>query len=423
MALLLLLPLSPPALDGDGLSAAVRVKCDGDDGTYAKEHYAICCGKGRFIYRRDICNRAAPVVEDDERTPSYPKLTTDASAPCMACARLVDNFKMGLLPRLAERQSQLLRSHSKSKLARTATIGELESIVEEEVERICSWPRTFHQKAVRRACNRLVEDRSEELVRAISGWARDGQYGMHLGEAVSAEVRPALCGEAELSVCTDAELLELDRTDEDEAEKLRIANETGHVAERPLESERPSNQKEGVLVRVVGSDFHQRVVADGADMDFLLYLYFPGRTAEVDDTHARLRSKFIRLAEFLDAPSSNGSLAVGWMDCVFNQIPHPHGAHVHTDTLVLYPARSKSKPNYWFDLRDGDVELHELIDFAHDASHNEATRAHVQSRIAQLGARGIREVLPRRLMDFEESLGVDERRLVAANLTKLKDEL
>ena len=68
-----------------------------------------------------------------------------------------------------------------------------------------------------------------------------------------------------------------------------------------------------------------------------------------------MRAKFIRLAEFLDSPGSNGSLAVGWMDCVFNQIPHPHGAHVHADTIVIYPAHGKSRPNYWFDLRDGEV--------------------------------------------------------------------
>ena len=49
-------------------------KCDGDDGTYAKAHYALCCGKGRFVHRREICKRAAPVTEDDERTPSYPQL-------------------------------------------------------------------------------------------------------------------------------------------------------------------------------------------------------------------------------------------------------------------------------------------------------------------------------------------------------------
>lgn len=128
--------------------------------------------------------------------------------------------------------------------------------------------------------------------------------------------------------------------------------------------------------------------------------------------------------------------------------------------------------------RDMQVEFHELIDFVHDASSNEATRRHVVKRIEQLSPRGnaiktprlplvhthpslptlcpflpshalhtlqlttllpprlpphrcplyacligIREGLPRGLMDFEESLGIDERRLVAANLTKLKDEL
>ena len=47
---------------------------------------------------------------------------------------------------------------------------------------------------------------------------------------------------------------------------------------------------------------------------------------------------FIRYTQVLDAPSSNGSLVVGWIDCVFNQLPHPHGMHVHSDTLALYGA-------------------------------------------------------------------------------------
>ena len=58
-----------------------------------------------------------------------------------------------------------------------------------------------------------------------------------------------------------------------------------------------------------------------------------------------------------------------------------------------------------------------------DASHNQATREHVINRIEELGTRGIYEALPRNLMDFEVSLGIDERKLVPANLTKMKDEL
>ena len=50
-------------------------------------------------------------------------------------------------------------------------------------------------------------------------------------------------------------------------------------------------------------------------------------------------------------------------DCIFNQIPFPHGNHVKQDTIALYPAGNKRKPNYLLDLRDGDIELAELMDF------------------------------------------------------------
>jgi hypothetical protein len=83
---------------------------------------------------------------------------------------------------------------------------------------------------------------------------------------------------------------------------------------------------------------------------------------------AGLRPKFIKLAQLLDAPSSNGSLIVGWMDCIFNQIPYPHGSHVHRDTLALYPAHDKGRPNYLLDLRDGDIEMRALFDFVFGAS-------------------------------------------------------
>lgn len=349
--------------------------------------------------------------------PSYPKVKRAASAPCSACARLVDNFKMALLPRLSERQAQLRKHHSRSRLAASGTVGELEAIVEEEVERICSWPRTHHDTGVRAACDRLVEERADDLVAAISGWAREGAYGLHLGDELSDELRPALCGEGALKVCTADELAQLVTADADEAAKLATANATGRTQDRPLESETPSRARSGVLLRVVGGDFESRIVDEGADVDWLVYMYFPGRSVDTDDTHARMRAKWIRLAEFLDAPGSNGSLAVGWMDCVFNVIPHPHGAHVHGDTIALYAARAKSRPNYWRDLRGGDVELHELVDFVYDASANQATREHVGRRAGELGERGLFEALPARLMDFHTSLGLDERTLRPLNPT------
>lgn len=340
----------------------------------------------------------------------------------MACARLVDNFQMSLLPRLGARHEQLSRRRKRTRLAQSASVGELEAIVEEEVERICSWPRTHHRKDVRRACLRLVEDRSDELVRVVSTWARDGAYGMELGKAVATEVRPALC-EAELRECTRLELEQLVAIDAGEDTELTRANQTGHTPQHPLRSERSTGHRGGVLMRVTAEDFHRVVVADHAEADVLIYLYFPGRTAVTDDTHARLRAKFIRLAEFLDAPGSNGSLAVGWMDCIFNQIPYPHGAHVHSDTIAIYPARSKGRPNYFLDLRGGDVDIHELVGFVFGASANQATKQHVAAREDLAGPRVMREGLMSGLLTFEQSLTVHEPALWPLDLDQLKDEL
>ena len=116
---------------------------------------------------------------------------------------------MGLLPRLRERHAHILKHHSRTRLAASATVGELEAIVEAEVERVCNWPRTHHQPAVRTECNRLVEERVDTLIDAISRWAREGAYGLNLGAELAPDVRPALC-RAELAVCSDALSIDAD---------------------------------------------------------------------------------------------------------------------------------------------------------------------------------------------------------------------
>ena len=149
---------------------------------------------------------------------------------------------------------------------------------------------------------------------------------------------------------------------------------------------------------------------------------FPGRTHETDDTHAHLRPKYIRLAQLLDAVATKGALAIGWMDCVFNQIPHPHGQHVHSDTLALYPAgrRNKARPSYLLNLRSGDIELHEIVDFIMGSSKNDETKSHIATRLDAIGNGGLDQI---RFPSFEESLAIDEKLLTSDELGNAKEEL
>ena len=133
----------------DGLTPKQRRKCDGDE-EYARAHYERCCGKGRYIDRDAMCEKVKPWEDPDLRTPAWPKVKPRVDPKCMACARLVDNFDMAMLPRLRERHATTYYHHS-SKYAKGNTLGELESIVEEEVETICQWPRTHHNPRVRKA--------------------------------------------------------------------------------------------------------------------------------------------------------------------------------------------------------------------------------------------------------------------------------
>ena len=100
-----------------------------------------------------------------------------------------------------------------------------------------------------------------------------------------------------------------------------------------------------------------------------------------------------------------------------------HYTFYHSDTRTLYGAgrENKARPNYLLSLRDGEVEIHELLDFVAGASHRPETKQHVERRRSELGERALREGLS--LPDFYESLGVDERELAAENLTEVRERL
>ena len=91
---------------------------------------------------------ASPAQQHDDRSPTFPKFESSAhvSDKCMACARILDCLKEGLLPRLRHLQEVKRRSYSKSKYQRLGAVGGLEEIIEEEVERLCVWPRIFHDQ-------------------------------------------------------------------------------------------------------------------------------------------------------------------------------------------------------------------------------------------------------------------------------------
>ena len=69
-------------------------------------------------------------------------------------------------------------------------------------------------------------------------------------------------------------------------------------------------------ILVLYLDFDQtgrRAVHWGKDTDFLIYMYFPGRWNVTDDSHAKLRPKWIKLAQILDPYASNGAFVIAWI--------------------------------------------------------------------------------------------------------------
>lgn len=516
----------------DGLTKKQREKCKRFK--YVKKHFQRCCGIGRFKYRAEHCERAKPKEDPDLRTTAYPKLRSKISNRCSACVRMVDNFDLGVLPRLREKQ-KLNQKHYKTQYAKSANFGGFDDIVEEEVSRICQWPRTYHNLNIRRACGGLVEDKEEEIIRAISIWARtklasakwikkhekldravqrldkalpgpniseydartekfttqmsgdamamlaasrrsapmkkkeqkylkhmarnvlpakeqvqmitqDGEaeeeeitgevfdmskavassVGMARDDELIKELRPEMCVKI-LEECTDYDMYELETQDSDERAKLSHAALTGAVEHQPLESDLPSvDNQAGPLTFVVASDFVRRAVQWGEDMDFLVYMYFPGRWNVTDDTHAKMRPKYIKLAQLLDPYASKGAFAVAWIDCVFNQLPFPHGMHITEDTIALYGAGQANKrtPKYLTGLQGGDIHISELIKFLFEASNNIATKQHISDRMQQIGDDATVNAVFRdglTYLTFVESLILDERELKPENLTKLRE--
>ena len=109
-------------------------------------------------------------------------------------------------------------------------------------------------------------------------------------------------------------MYELETQDHDERSKLSHAALTGAVEHQPLESDLPSvDNQTGPLTFVVASDFVRRAVHWGKDTDFLIYMYFPGRWNVTDDSHAKLRPKWIKLAQILDPYASNGAFVIAWI--------------------------------------------------------------------------------------------------------------
>ena len=102
--------------------------------------------------------------------------------------------------------------------------------------------------------------------------------------------------------------------DADERAKLSHAALTGIDSNNPLESDIPDlDVQTSPLTFVVASDFVRRITVWGKQTDFLIWMQFPGRWNVTDDTHAKLRPKWMKLAQLLDPKASNGSFEVAWI--------------------------------------------------------------------------------------------------------------
>ena len=90
-------------------------------------------------------------------------------------------------------------------------------------------------------------------------------------------------------------------------------------------------------------------------------------------------------------------------------------------SVALYPAGQKNKPRYYTNLREGDIEIDELVDLC-TARAGMRPRGGTCSSVWRSWGRGGAGGRPAKgpAQSLDESITLDERRLVALNLSEFK---
>lgn len=252
-------------------------------------------------------------VTDAERA-----LFASRSPACAACQRMVLHLDETLLPRAldekAKRASAKIAHRAASSTSRAAdadpsAYGRYEAMVEEEVSRACQASSIQLSRPIRRACEKMLEAREEDLVRAW--YARVAQEedwnmswrlcrssgrssGSSSGSSSTSRSAAAAAASAALGdgTCPDGiARLEVPTLDmlEQEAKLAGMRQPLGDrtAGSKPKYQSQPAaapgrgrGRAPGEVETFVGQDFYARAIAD-TDVDVLVYFAFPNTRPNV----------------------------------------------------------------------------------------------------------------------------------------------
>lgn len=268
---------------------------------------------------------------------------------CTACCRIVGNLEEQVVPAL-ERSIAKRAEHTDrgNKAAATSSFfGDIDTLVEDGVERACRFASTWHESSMRKSCEHIVEEQGEHLASSLSRWARERRARSELLGRLCNKVVPA---------CHTRDL-KSNASKPDEK----------HLEKHGYRSKRLPARNDGPVFEMNAETMRETLHAP--DRDVIAYFQF------TDSRHEIIGPRFERLALLMASlPNRPRTLQFVKIDARSNDLPPPDGAHIKESSMMVYAGSKDHKllPTF-YRLTDPDKTL--CVCLAHEVCmrHTERT--------------------------------------------------
>ena len=347
--------------------------------------------------------RAVDVVRANDRAPSNPIFPNGLDvfgrdARCRACHALVNALNENLIPSIAA---------ERAKPASRATYGALDALIEAALAPACRLSATWRDATTRKACERLMETREDDVAAAYHRWikrgggsARDGGGTRGDGSRVTvAEARSGaydpvgwnwnyeVCGRA-TGACREQlampELAEFDDDGAGDGEARKYRSE-----QRPADGETVDG-----MLKVTAGTFHEAVVR--RDADVVAYVGFP-KLDKWGHFYAAAALGSVR-EMFASNETAREGFEIAFVDGTHNDVPPPYGSDAQAPTVAKFAAGNKNWPRYMTDMNDGKLTAFEVLQFIMRTSAKPSTVQHAHWLTQSLS----QNALHRRIWDDDE---------------------
>ena len=347
--------------------------------------------------------RAVDVVRANDRAPVNQIFPNGLDvfgrdAACRACHALVNALNDNLIPSIAA---------ERAKPASRATYGAHDALIEAALAPACRLSATWHDVTTRKACEKLMETREDDVAATYHRWikrggglARDARAngrkspGVTVAEAKSGAYDPIgwnwnyeVCGRA-TGACKEQlamhELAEFDDDGANDGEARKYRSE-----QKPVDGETVDG-----MLKVTAGTFHEEVVR--RDADVVAYVGFPKLDKWGHFYTAAARGSVREM--FASNETVRGRFEIAYVDGTHNDVPPPYGSDAQTPTVAMFAAGNKNWPRYMTDMNDGKLTPYEVLQFVMRTSATPSTVQHAHWLTQSLP----RSALYRKIWDDDE---------------------